>query len=205
MAVRLSALRDDCPLPPVSFLVLISVRDWVDPRVKMRLEGLGQLKNSVISSGIESVTFRFIAWPLFYTFLIIQRVGRTSWAEHQPTARPLPSQDNTNTGTNADIHASIGIGVYDQNVWAREDFTPLIAQPLWSTLNFRIIINELIIKVNHCDLCCAWWRVSPSVSDLYQLNPVLPHIPTQSPAAQVGGREDLAGYNSHTTIRRPVV
>jgi hypothetical protein len=44
MAVRLSALRAGHPLPPGRFLVLISVRGWVDPRVIVRLEPLGQLK-----------------------------------------------------------------------------------------------------------------------------------------------------------------
>jgi hypothetical protein len=43
MAVRLSALHSGHPLPPGRFLVLISVRGWVDPRVIVRLEGLGQL------------------------------------------------------------------------------------------------------------------------------------------------------------------
>jgi hypothetical protein len=37
---------------PGRFLVLISVRGRVDPRAVVRLEGLGQLKNPVISSGI---------------------------------------------------------------------------------------------------------------------------------------------------------
>jgi hypothetical protein len=46
MAVRLSALCARRPLPPGRFLVLISVRGWVEPRAIVRLEGLGQLKKS---------------------------------------------------------------------------------------------------------------------------------------------------------------
>jgi hypothetical protein len=46
MAVRLSALHVGRPLAPGWFLVLISVRGWVDPRAIVRLEGLGRLKKS---------------------------------------------------------------------------------------------------------------------------------------------------------------
>jgi hypothetical protein len=53
MAVRLSAPRAGRPLPPGRFLVLISVRGWVGPRAIVLLEGLGQLKNLVTSSGIK--------------------------------------------------------------------------------------------------------------------------------------------------------
>jgi hypothetical protein len=60
MVVSLSALRACRPLPPGRFLVLISVRDLVDPRDIVRLEGLDQMKNPVTSSGIEPATFRLV-------------------------------------------------------------------------------------------------------------------------------------------------
>jgi hypothetical protein len=53
MAARLSAPRAGRFLPPGRFLVLISVRGWVDPRAIVRLKGLGQLKKST-SSGIRT-------------------------------------------------------------------------------------------------------------------------------------------------------
>jgi hypothetical protein len=49
------------PPPPGRFLVLISVIGWVDPRVIVRLEGLGQLKNPITSLGMKSVTFWLVA------------------------------------------------------------------------------------------------------------------------------------------------
>jgi hypothetical protein len=45
---------------PGRFLVLISVRDWVDPRVLVRLEGLSKLKKFT-PSGLDPATFRFVA------------------------------------------------------------------------------------------------------------------------------------------------
>jgi hypothetical protein len=65
MAARLSVLRAGRPLAPGRFLILISVPGWVDPRVTVRLEGLGQLKNPMTSSGAESATFRLVAqWTI---------------------------------------------------------------------------------------------------------------------------------------------
>jgi hypothetical protein len=61
MAVNLSALRAGRHLTPGRFLVLISLRGWVDPRAVVRLEELGKLKNPMTTTGIEHATFRLVA------------------------------------------------------------------------------------------------------------------------------------------------
>jgi hypothetical protein len=50
----------------------------------------------------------------------------TPWTGYQPVARPLRTQDNTNTEkTQTYIHASSGIGTHDSSVWWGEDICPL--------------------------------------------------------------------------------
>jgi hypothetical protein len=104
MAVKLSALRAGRSLAPGRFLVLISVRGWVDFRATVQLEWLGQLKNSMTSTGREPATFRLVAQclkqvryrapPKYYSlppygstasFLILYTVGRTPWMGISPS------------------------------------------------------------------------------------------------------------------------
>jgi hypothetical protein len=49
-------------LPLGRFLVLISVRGWVNPRAIVQLEGLGKLKKkNPPHPGLDPVTFRLVA------------------------------------------------------------------------------------------------------------------------------------------------
>jgi hypothetical protein len=78
--------------PQETFLLLISVRGWVNPRVILRPEGLCQWKIQVKPSGIEPATFRLVAQCLHQLWHTVRHRTLHTLANMKATSIPTHSQ-----------------------------------------------------------------------------------------------------------------
>jgi hypothetical protein len=91
MAARLSALNAGRLFAPGRFLVLISVRDWVDSN-----ELIGNRTSELPTCSFQTVsicdsTILLLDLRRSFSFLILYTFGRTPWTGDQPITRPLPT------------------------------------------------------------------------------------------------------------------
>jgi hypothetical protein len=133
--------------PPGKFLILLSVRGWVDLRAIVLLEGLDQLKNPMTSSGFEQATFRLVVPqpttlprdknPLKWTLLQLNSYSTTgclppinsSWRQAAWDPRPEISFNWTVTAIVLTWHP----------IWPEDGFVFMNMLGLSSSVRFALI------------------------------------------------------------------
>jgi hypothetical protein len=162
MALRMSSLRAGRPLPPGRFLVLISVRSWVDPG----LEGLDQLKNPM-TWGIEPATFQAcsVVPHISSSYLHIRSWTETLQASRWAWLRQMPSIWVPTKVMPFELHSlHARLITSDTARWASVSSSCLVVRSLPKEQNSRLIVRSLIVcwlqkkhsPRNNCSVICSF-------------------------------------------------
>jgi hypothetical protein len=156
--MRLSALRAGRPLVPGRFLVLISGRGWVDPRARVRLERLGELKktNDLIGNRTRDLpAFSIVPQPT--TLLRARKCAintldkvRAYWQEINPSSHQRGYYIRT---ISARVHLKKISGRESQGAWRQDELIggkpPVIKWLwLWLSLKWSILSSFLHVRLS---------------------------------------------------------